>query len=517
MEVFENRNQLKYKKFIREKLTYDKLVKTSFPIKNNKNFDRVVRIDFFGISGASLLKFDEEGSLLISEKFEEIFKNLDRFTADRVLVKVRLLFSYVYSDFAFSLIEAEKSQNRATINQQEHWLNFDTEIEITEEEFYSSEIFKNQNTALKHIQRLKSTYGLFLSSPHKLNIRFCPIPINYCGVLINEFVAFDSYSYSKLNKYSSKLLFSSPVLTIEKKEHKRKFQEIEDHFRYLWNHDLTLFSEDATFFDINKRDSLCKIKKPNEIKFEYKSNKIKELESIRDNDNENVEVRLNSWLFSSRTKLINNTRIIQQFPSKESIFIACCWKEMDDGSYEPNITARNINDFIMDSFGINSKSRVINTLIVQPNPGSDLYAKIYTSLSQATLAIIILTNDIIAINNEVYPTQNVIHELGFMMHKLRARETGRIFILRQKGVKIPSNIGNYEYVQFEKDKLILKYFDIIEWLYKKCATITNKVIQGTFKVYKEQLEEALKNGTIIASEYNEITRKITIHNKVYKP
>lgn len=516
MEVFLNRDNSEYRAFICGKLKYENLINSAIPIKGNKHFDKVIRIDFFGLSGASLLSFDDDRKGMISEKFEQVFQNLEKFTTDRVLVKVRFLFSYVYSDFAFSLIEAEKSQNRATVNQQSHWLNFEPETDITEEEFYSSQIFKNQKTALKHLQRLKETYISEETSSHKINIRFSPIPINYCGVLINDFTAFDCYSYSKLNKYSGKLMFSSPVLTLTKNSsNKRKFQEVEDHFRYLWNHELTLFSEDATFFDINKQHSLSKIKKPNEIKFEYKSNKIKELELLRDTNTDNVESRMNSWLFTAKNRLIHNTRIIQQHPVKESIFIACCWKKQDDNSFKPNFIAKNVNNFISKSFGLKSKSKVINTLLVEPNPGSELSVKIYSALKQATLSIIILTDDIIAIDDSIYPTQNVIHELGFMMHKLRARETGRILILKQKDVRIPSNVGNYEYVEFEKEKLLLKYFDIIEWLYEKCATVTHKMVKQTFIKYQEELNEQLKYEKISLTEYHEINRKITVHNTVY--
>ncbi len=518
MKSFKGRQNKNYKKELSRLLSIDNIIQTALPIKINDDKDgKIARLDFWGLSGTSLLDISKtftDG--IIANEFENIFTHLNILNEKGINIKVRFLFSYLFSDFVFNIIEAEKTQNRASINDTIHKINFNIDSEISEEEFYSSNIFRNQNNSLKQIQRLIEKYNLISSPYNTIRVRFTPIPINFCGLIINEFAVFDSYSYSKKEKLSEQLSYSMPILAVNKYKDGEVFNEIEDHFRYLWNHETTIFCEDATHFDINKPLSLTKFRKPNEIKLIAKAKKIIEVskkyekEDISEDISETI---INSWNFRLLNKIISNTRIFQKFPSKESIFIACCWEETEDKSFNPNSIAKTISELTKECFEKSSDS--IATLLVEPNPGSELSEKIFTSLKQATLAIIILTKDVETKNGEFFPSLNVVHELGFMMNHLRARETGRVLILKEKGVKLPSNVGNYEFVEIEKDKFILRFFDIIEWLYARCGTLTNSNIIKALNIYKNKLETFRDKGVILPKEFNEVTRKISAHHKQY--
>jgi hypothetical protein len=451
MKTYRSRNDSSYRKKILQKLSLDNLMSSAILI--NKDYDKskkIIRIDFFGLSATLLLDIGKnftDGS--VAKAFQDIFHNMTELNKQGIFFKVRFLFSYMYSDFAYSLIEAEKTHNRAAINETTHVINFESDNNLSDADFFSSSTFRNQNNSLKQIQKLTEMFDFGVNTQNKLVVRFSCLPINYCGLIINDFATFDAYCYSKKEKASESLSYSMPVTTIDKSTDSVFYDELDDHFRYLWNHESTLFCEDATYFDKNKTNSLTELKRPNEISLEAKANRINEIMGFY--KREISDISLNSWKFRVKNKILANSRVPQIFPSKESLFIACCWEQQGDNLFKPNHIAQEFHDLIIESFGKNTK--VLTPLLVEPSPGSQLPEKIYSQLKQSTLALIILTNDIELKNGGYLSSQNVIHELGFMMKHLNARRTGRVLILKERGCQIPSNVSDLEYVEFEKIKI----------------------------------------------------------------
>lgn len=507
MKIFKTRKNIAYKKEIFKKITIDSLMKTSQDnFFDNSNYAKLITIDFFGLSSTTLLDVGNsftDGS--IARAFEKIFKEMKKLNNKGYIFRIRFLFSYLYSDFAFNIIEAEKTQNRAAINDSVQIINFESDNDITEAEFYSSSTFRNQYNSLKQIQKITEKYNCCVEIPNKLAVRFTTIPINFCGFVINDFASFDAYSFSKKEKESELLSYSMPVIVLNKEKDNALFEEIEDHFRYLWNHETTLYCEDATRFDKNKSNSLTLIKKPEEINLTSKIQKIKDVLDIYGKDYSNSSSK--AWEFRVRKKIMVNSRINQNFPSKETVFIACCWEEQEDRQYIPNKIAKEYNDLIYECF---NETNTLTPLLVYPNPGSQMTEKIYSHLNQATLAIIVLTKDIESKEGDFYASQNVIHELGFMMNHLNAKQTGRLLILKEKNLKLPSNVSDFEHIEFEKNKSNLLFIDIIQWLYQKCGILTIKDIKNSFEIVKSHLNTDLQNGDINPKEFNSNLKKI--HN-----
>lgn len=517
MEIFKNRFDQIYINRLCEILSVDSLIEKAIQLKDSTfNCDKFIRVDFFGISATTFLDISRSFSDgKVAKKFNEIFDSLNTLNEKGIFIKFRFLFSYLYSDFAFSMIEAGMTENRAAINENAFIINFNNDIELTEDEFLSSSIFGNQSRSLKRLQKLIEKNDINnINSPNKIAIRFCPLPINYSGFIINDFAAYESYSYAKKDVFDNDLSYGLPIHAFNQLD-KHYFNEIEDHFRYLWNHETTLFCEDATLYDKLKPNSLAKVKKPSKVQFNSKGTRIKEIAEAQ-SKKQISESDFNRWKFKLNNRLFENTKIIQSYPANESIFIACCWKKQKDDSYIPNNIALTIRDYLENSLGKNSEAKILSPILVEPKPGSELSDKIYTSLKRATLALIILTDDVETKNGEFLASQNVVHELGFMMNQLNARETGRVIILKDKNVKLPSNVANYEYVEFDKDKFILRIYNIIEWLHKSCNTITYKIINESFTIYIKELEKARDRKSITIDEYENIINKIDSHKNMYK-
>jgi predicted nucleotide-binding protein len=87
-------------------------------------------------------------------------------------------------------------------------------------------------------------------------------------------------------------------------------------------------------------------------------------------------------------------------------------------------------------------------LAQQPNLGRTVLQKLDEESSKCKVAIIVMTGDDIIDSGEIRARENVLHEIGFFQGKYGV---GKIVLLHEEGVNIPSNIHGLVYISFPKD------------------------------------------------------------------
>lgn len=509
MLQFENRHDPKYKSLLCKLLDLtdtDGIINTAIKIENprrhnGKEYHKCIRIDFCGISAGSLFKRDNS-NLEVSNKFLSIFSNLEKINEQGIFVKVRFLFAYLYSDFSFSLIKAEKTSKRATIKDTTFSPDFDLEDELTDEEFFSSAAYNNQTKSLEQIQKLADSYKLF--DNHSLNtiqVRFTPISLNLCSLVINDTSLSDPYLYAREDIAIESLANLYPVIALTNNDNNLQFASVLDNFRYLWNHQTTLYCKDATHYVINEKESLKKIRKPFDLTFESKAKRLKDLEKVLVHKEEDwtAERKIKQWRFLLKQMVMHSTKIFQESPTSESIFLACSWRPDITGEKKPNKYALELESFLKEDF-----DSAIDIKLVITGPGEGLFDKIYTYLRQSTLGIIIITKDIEANDGAYYSKPNIYYEHGFLVSHLDARRTSRVIALVKNGSTPATNADDRGYVNFEPDRLALRYGKIIGWLKERCETVGKEQIEHAITNHKRRLNQMVIDGIIVKAVYEQL-------------
>lgn len=102
--------------------------------------------------------------------------------------------------------------------------------------------------------------------------------------------------------------------------------------------------------------------------------------------------------------------------------------------------------------------------VEEPNRGLPIPDKVAELMRQCSSAILIFTKDELFFDkdrNEVWrPSENVIHELG----AASILYGGRIIILKEKGISLPSNFSSIGYIEFDADALAAKGIDLLKEL-----------------------------------------------------
>jgi len=102
--------------------------------------------------------------------------------------------------------------------------------------------------------------------------------------------------------------------------------------------------------------------------------------------------------------------------------------------------------------------------VEEPNRGLPIPDKVAELMRQCSSAILIFTKDELFFDKdakEVWrPSENVIHELG----AASILYGGRIIILKEKGIGLPSNFASIGYIEFDPDALAAKGIDLLKEL-----------------------------------------------------
>jgi hypothetical protein len=255
-----------------------------------KTFSRSLNIEFSGIAASIILgvhKYTDDNRK-VKKEMEGVmsaFKNFvnnkkfieDELNAHGICLKIRFLFPYFYSHFAFSLVKAELEKMRIVIDKQNQLVkgNYDFEVEppLTQKQLENSMAYNSQRHSLIEIAKiLKNNPDIYqINSPSEaintLQVRFTPLPLPLCNLMVNNEAFCDSYMYSQRSEY----LPLSPYFPLVHVTHKKSkhssesFPIIKNNFDYVWHHPLTMFCDDATDFTNENIDGLLSMRTPDYI------------------------------------------------------------------------------------------------------------------------------------------------------------------------------------------------------------------------------------------------------------
>jgi hypothetical protein len=475
MKIFTDRFDPAYRKILLERLQLEGkngLINTSInlhrPLEKYPNIKRICKIDLCGIAATTL--FDrggdyDESNIKIANQLHTVFTRLKELNDKGIMLRVRLLFLYQYSEYAITRIQAEATQKRTSIETPDFFRSFDFVDDVKKRTFDQSTVCVHQSHTLEVIQNYLKEFKIFdKNNPNQIIVRFTPFGLNSCILFINQAMFCDSYTLAKKYTQDNYLVSVSPLTMIDKKlggTDEMIFNGYEDHCRYLWEHDSTLYCEDATYFDKKNNIGLADIREPKDVTFDHKAKIIESLSDFDGLTQNQKREKINDWKFKMgfafRKLTVNLTT-----PLKEKLFIACGWHE-ENGENSPNQYAKKLKDWLNRDFGTGTSAPSMNINFVLTQTGDILYDRLYQDLQDATLAIILLTKDIKSEDGRYYSKPNLAHELGYLIKQLEG--TKRVFIFYEEDVEPISNVGHITHKTFNKDDFEAKYITaVLDWL-----------------------------------------------------
>lgn len=256
MRLFKTRRDEEYLATLRERLSIsgphglrERAVRMTRVVEaDGRQFTHCCRIDFLGLAASNLL--DAGGEYVptsVADCLQKIFGQTHLLNDAGCFVKMRFLFCYPYSAYAISRIQAESTRNRSAIDEPRHLRDFKLIEQVNETTFLQSALVRNQTNGLEQIQIWVDKYGWGPHSANKVIVRFTPMSPDLCVLIINDTAFCDAYLSAKKIRLAKRAAIVAPLIQIECEENRSAFEGIEDHFRYLWDHDTTLDCEDATY------------------------------------------------------------------------------------------------------------------------------------------------------------------------------------------------------------------------------------------------------------------------------
>lgn len=531
MKVFPSRSTPEYLDILRAKLSMDIARNEAVPIMSaprvtgDQEYDRCIRIDYIGVAATTL--FDRGGAVTRDPLYTELralTQSVEELNRQGIFLKLRFLFEYPYSVSAYTRIQAEHATRRAAINNTLFLRDLRLTKQVDEKIFAGSDYVSRQRNALRSMQELFTDLdetGLWndLNEPkQRLNsfvIRFTPVQPGMCCLFINNTAFFDVYLLAKENKHDVRCKPFGPVVQVERTDGVQ-FAAFQDHFRYLWDLDITMDCEDATSFSRgleDVEDKLADIKPPHVINFDHKGRRLKaQIEREREKSAKGDEPKsvssaeIGTWKAGINRRMNRLCADLSPAPTSEVVFIACSW-QLFAGKYNPNIQASELYEFLHTNFAEHGFTPISKINIMQATVSSSLDTVLYTTLQDSTIGIVLLTGDIIGTPGDQetgpepqqgnrYSKPNVYHELGFMMSQLPDE---RIVILAEKGVNIPTNIQDVTRLDFEKGKLCLIYSEIASHL-GRIAAIDEAGLLHVLENLRVVLDKELERGNITSND-----------------
>lgn len=514
MKLHLNRRDSKYIDTIKKALSIDEMIKNSIPIESKKRFkkadyDKVIRIDFLGIAASTFFDLGEMlHNHVLSNELKCLLEKAQFLNEQGIFIKMRILFEYPYSIAAYSRIQAESLTKRASINEPKYKRHLNIINNLSEKDYEKSFYLRIQESALKNIQELLDDLQLIEGwnendNVNSITLRFTPVNVGICSLFINNKVFYDPYLNSKENRRSDRFVYYSPVVELDSQINKDKkaFLSLEDHFRYLWDMDITLDCKDATNFIESKPDSLADIRKPQEVTFNNKSDRIKL------NKKNLTKKQINDFLFHCRNKIIKFSPDLTPTPAFENAFITCSWEKKKDKSSSPNHHAEFLEAFLRQDFSDN-ENPILNVTILNAAGNEFLARQLYKNLDNTTVGMILMTKDIESADGKFYSKPNVYHELGYLM-RLLGKE--RIIIILEEGVQKPSNIQDIIHIQFPTERLSLSYCDILMRL-ADMINLDRQIHTNSLVNHLRRLSKYLEDSAISQAEFS--GAKERIHQRI---
>ncbi|GEM_PF-2930391 len=327
--IYPDRFDLNYLQFLSEQLELKTLMENSInELKRDESGGKInrIQITYCGIASNTLLGNEtyargasskpevSKAKKLVEKNFKNLFapSTLNKLIREGYYLKVRFCFAYVYSDFPVCLINAEDSDNWNNIKDGTKY-DYHYTKPINFYDLKKGSIYKSQEASLqiiKDILKRANSAGHDLATwekeRHSIHIRFTVMPTPICVLIINDNIALcDAYLYGMLqneeknqeneniqngipndkSSWEDVVSLHYPMSIIKSEEDNAQFVSIQNHFKYLWRHDLTLFCGDGTGFRIKairngKRtydfEGLTSITPPHKVKWKDKIHRIKE-------------------------------------------------------------------------------------------------------------------------------------------------------------------------------------------------------------------------------------------------
>lgn len=494
MRIYAHRYEDDYLSLLRERLTIGgpnglaaRAVKITVPREHDGVlYDRCCRIDFAGIAATTLFDFGRNyTSIGCADLMKDLFSNVAELNQDGIFAKLRILLVYPYSAYAFSRIQAESTPNRSSMEEPVYPRNLDTVESVDQRMFTQSHFVTSQANMLDQIQEWTDTFGWGQDSLNRATVRLAPTSPDLCLLFVNDTVFMDTYLLAKEVRAKKRCASLAPLVQVDRSEDGAAFSALDDHFRYLWDLDLSMFCQDATSYEKGVPGSLGRIKAPTMISFDSKAARIR-LKNPALSD-----AQTTTW--KGRMGRVLGRFCMEPAPSpgSESVFITCSWETVD-GQATPNRYARELSKLLETDFGHSRTHPLLSVFIMQGAAGEFFTQQLYARLDESTLAVVLLTADIAGNDGISYSKPNVYHELGYLMKRLGPK---RVAIVCENGVMVPSNVHDVIRIDLEPNKPLLAYSKIGEWIIRTAAL--GATVKGEFENWQSaRLDAAVTNGDL---------------------
>ncbi len=515
MIIYQNRTDKRYLDTLRKILSIDALMANAVELPHSdeyrqiedRTYEKRCDIAFIGLSANTL--FDRTNRYLSPEgvmvnEMEEIFQRHDEFMKANIWLRIRCLLLYPYSTHALSIINAESNVRRCAMDGECVHPSVQTKMHVSEDEFYASSLYNSQKNTLNLIQEWMEKYNWKNMRGNSVSIRLTPVSPNLCGLIINDKVFCDSYILSKERRGHKRLVFSSPLIQIDRKDDDLAFRSIENHINYLWQLNITLDCGDATQYEWGKQDSLGSINRPNLITFVRKVKRLIDRKYI-------TEEESNNWRLMTKKQFDRYISLPTEDYPHEKIFISCSWKADRNGNLEPNEIASNLNKWLKED--ITKSIPNLLAVIMRGIVGDDLSQTLYNLLDTSMLGIVLLTDDIQIKDGqgkvvERFSRPNIYHELGYLMcglEKNNLQGKNRVFISLEKGVNIASNasVKIHEHIESSEElqeknvdisftQSCYLYTRILDWLNEVSVLLVKPVFQSALSKHRQRVKDAIR-------------------------
>lgn len=502
LKVYNHRTDSDYLEHLSSCLDIDGpngLLKASVPIDDPRQtgkriYDRCCRLDFVGIAASNLFYVgDDSRRRGVAKKMRDLFARSDELNKEGIFVKMRFLLVYPYSAHALSRIQAEVTENRSTMSSRRYVRDVNLVDEVDEQMFFGSAFVTKQGNMLRQLQRLIDHYGWSPTGVNQVAVRFVPLSPNLCMLILNNKVFTDSYLLAKESLDAPACANKAPLVEIIQSQSPDAFSAYEDHFRYLWDLDLTLFCEDATHYEPGSSGTLGKLKPIAQVDFEQKASVIEK------RNPKHTDQELGNWKFRAAQQLSKITIEPTLGPGSESLFITCAWDTKEDGTPAPNVYAERLRYMLEKDF-----SNALPAVILKAPVATYLTQQLYQSLDRTTLSVVLLTPSIKDEDGKVYCRPNIYHELGYLMRQLGSR---RVFIAKSSQVAIPSNIQDSIRGSMPNDKVELMYADLLEWL-GRVSWLSPGTVAKAIERHTRRIDRMIVRGDLSSTEGTEAKARL---------
>lgn len=495
---FPNRKDTDYQKIISEHMELENLKLGERKTDSASNDEKVIKIELAGIAGTALL-------IKQKDKFIALLKAIPDLQQKGVTVTIRFLFTYLYSDFAHSQIEAEKAEHRSFIGEPWDYKHDKIRLDLLNQDtFQYSYTYRDQRDALEKIKKLYNTHCAGrIDFDSVFDIRFSCLPLNFCVFNINGTIFFDSYSYAK-EKEERLMSHDMPVLVLSPavEDEKKNIDVIRNHFWYIWHHSTTLLCRDATRFAIDNYNEIVDlqiIKEPENISYKNKRERVRK---IAENSGRVIpDATLNSWQQTVEHSFRHMTREIPLPIKREKVFIGFAFRKVDE--------IDKLKDYLRNDFK-NLDVEIVDLI----RQGADLYSTLMTRLKRATMGLFFLTEDIQQAAKKDIPEKersvfharpNVYFELGYLLGRF-AEEYGksalkRIGIFIEENVEVPSDIGPiYRTIIPTDTPPIIYYFYVLDNLIHNYSVLDSTSAEKVVSDYCARLIEEIDDEKTAVTE-----------------